>query len=198
MLSQTGNFCLVTLDSPPNKCQISSAKCGANGDNTTEYLRRELMFIFFNADHSFTAIIIADTEVLNDKEFMSRVILSISLCSIIFSSNVSVSDLSFFSNLKDLRKKPTTPFIPLVSQGLDCFIGPRNISYNLKASAPYLSQMESGLIILCFDFDIFSTSRSTIKTPFSSSNLESLYSGNQFLNPTKSSSLWSFTKLIST
>src|SRR5690606_40960037 len=48
--------------------------------------------------------------------------------------------------------------MPLVFQGLNCSNGPRNISYSLRVSAPYLSITSSGLTTLYLDLDIFSTS----------------------------------------
>ena len=57
-----------------------------------------------------------------------------------------------------LRKNLCTPSMPLVSQGLDCSKGPKNISYKRKVSAPYCSTITSGLTTLYIDLDIRITS----------------------------------------
>src|SRR5690606_28197210 len=92
-------------------------------------------------------------------------------------------------------KKPCVPVIPAVFQGLDCSKGPRNISYNRRLSAPYSSQILSGLTTLYLDLDIFSTSRVTLKPSSSDAKkVASAKSSLQFLNASKSNSSEEFTK----
>src|SRR5690606_36042597 len=95
-------------------------------------------------------------------------------------------------------KKLYTPEIPAVFQGLDCSKGPKNISYKRRLSAPYSSQILSGLTTLYLDLDIFSTSRPTIYLPSSKTNWASRYSVRQFLNASISNSSEELTKDIST
>ena len=83
-------------------------------------------------------------------------------------------------------------------QGFECSIGPKNISYNLSVSAPYLSQIKSGFTTLYLDFDIFSTSLSTKKLEFSVMNSESLKFVSSDFNLSKFNSSFECTKLIST
>src|SRR6478735_6039018 len=66
--------------------------------------------------------------------------------------------------------------MPLVSQGLLCSTGPRNISYMRKVSAPYFSQSSFGLTVLYFDLDIFSVSTPQMYLPSSKINSAFAYS----------------------
>src|SRR5690606_2302961 len=88
--------------------------------------------------------------------------------SLVGSSSVMFKPLSSKYNLHNFLRKPKTPVIPAVFQGFACSKGPKNISYKRNVSAPYSSQISSGLTTLYFDLDIFSTSRPTMYFPFSS------------------------------
>src|SRR5690606_39092893 len=114
-----------------------------------------------------------ETDVLNEKFSISSVTFLMVLCSDLYislvgSSSVTLSPLSSKYNLQSFFKKPKTPVIPAVFQGLACSSGPKNISYKRNVSAPYSLQISSGLTTLYLDFDIFSTSRPTMYLPFSS------------------------------
>src|SRR5690606_11350180 len=122
----------------------------------------------FCCESSFTQIINCETEVLNEKFSMSSVTFLMVLCSDLYisfvgSSLVTFRPLSSKYNLHNFFKNPKTPVIPAVFQGLACSSGPKNISYKRKVSAPYSLQMSSGFTTLYLDFDIFSTSRNTLK-----------------------------------
>ena len=65
-------------------------------------------------------------------------------------------------NLQILSRNFFVPSIPVMSQGLAASIGPINISYNLKASAPYSFTMSCGAIPFPKDLDIFLPWSSTI------------------------------------
>src|SRR5487761_2477314 len=102
------------------------------------------------------------------------------------------------NSLHSFRRKRCTPSIPLVSQGLLCSTGPRNISYILNVSAPYFSTSSFGLTVLNFDLDIFSTSEPQRYFPFSHTNSAFAYSPlRHFLNASVFNSVPS-TKLTST
>ena len=106
---------------------------------------------------------------------MSSVTFLMVLCNDLYISAVGSSftitePLSSKYNLHNFFKKPETPVIPAVFQGLDCSKGPKNISYKRNVSAPYSSQISSGETTLYFDFDIFSTSRPTMYFPSSKMN----------------------------
>src|SRR6476620_4471790 len=125
--------------------------------------------------NSFTQIMNCDTEVLNEKFSMSSVTFLMVLCNDLYMSAVGSSFVMFkplSSKYKrhSFFKKPYTPVIPAVFQGLACSKGPKNISYKRNVSAPYSLQISSGLTTLYFDFDIFSTSRPTMYLPSSSKN----------------------------
>src|SRR5690606_36867608 len=83
--------------------------------------------------------------------------------SLVGSSFVMFKPLSSKYNLHNFLRKPKTPVIPAVFQGFACSKGPKNISYKRNVSAPYSLAISSGLTTLYFDFDIFSTSRNTLK-----------------------------------
>ena len=68
---------------------------------------------------------------------------------------------------QSLRKKLCTPLIPLVSHGLNCSNGPKNISYILRVSAPNFSIKSSGVCTLYLDLDIFSISCPQVYCPLS-------------------------------
>ena len=116
-----------------------------------------------------------------------------SLCSDFNSSFVGSSSvitrLSFLSkNIpQSLRRKRWQPSIPFVSQGFDCSIGPRNISYIRSVSAPYFSTMISGFTTLNIDLLIFSTAHPQIYLSFSRMNSALAYSGRQARNASMSS-----------
>src|SRR5450432_2606372 len=128
------------------------------------------------------------TPVLKENRSVSSSSFLMALCNTFFSASVaatSVQTLPFTSsknNLQSLRRKRCTPSMPLVSQGLLCSTGPKNISYILKVSAPYFSTSSFGFTVLNFDFDIFSTSAPHIYFPSSRINPEFAYSGLQDLN----------------
>src|SRR5690554_4467573 len=109
--------------------------------------------------------------------------------SLVGSSSVMFTPLSSAYKRHNFFKKPNTPVIPAVFQGLACSKGPKNISYKRNVSAPYSSQISSGFTTLNFDFDIFSTSCPTIYLPDSSKiNSALAKSGRQALNPSTSNS----------
>src|SRR5690606_38242140 len=114
-----------------------------------------------------------ETDVLNEKFSISSVTFLMVLCNDLYisavgSSLVTINPLSSAYKRHNFFKKPNTPVIPAVFQGLACSKGPKNISYKRNVSAPYSLQISSGFTTLYFDLDIFSTSRPTMYFPFSS------------------------------
>ena len=107
----------------------------------------------------------AATLVLYEKVSMSSVTFLMSLWRVLRLALVGVSSLTAHcpSRVKKrfhvLRRKRKQPSMPLLSQGLLWLMGPRNISYRRRVSAPYFSMMTSGLTTLYIDFDIFSTAQ---------------------------------------
>src|ERR1700739_2349488 len=102
------------------------------------------------------------TAVLKLKRSVSSSIFLIVLCKTFNSASVGFSSVHTFPLISSKNKrhnffrKRCTPSMPLVSQGLLCSTGPRNISYIRKVSAPYLSTRSFGLTTLYLDLDIFS------------------------------------------
>src|SRR5690606_25221992 len=154
--------------------------CGAYGDNTTQSGARISRLLHFRSVSSFTQIIKADTEVLNEKRSISSSTFLMILCKALYSALLgSSSDTWKFPSASwnkrhTLRKNLYTPSIPFVFQGFACSKGPKNISYRRRVSAPYCSMISSGLTTLNLDFDIFSTSVPQIYLPFSNMNSASL------------------------
>src|SRR5690606_4131744 len=143
---------------------------------------------------SFTQIINCETEVLKEKFSISSVTFLMVLCndlyiSFVGSSSVTITPLSSAYKRHNFLRKPKTPVIPAVFQGLACSNGPKNISYKRNVSAPYSFAISSGLTTLNLDFDIFSTSCPTMYLPESSKiNSALAKSGLQALNPSTSNS----------
>src|SRR5690606_30234673 len=145
---------------------------------------------------SFTAIIKALTAVLKEKRSVSSSTFLMVRCNTFNSSAAGCSSVqtSPFCSSKNNRhnffKKRCTPSIPLVSQGLLCSTGPRNISYMRKVSAPYFKTSSSGLTVLNLDLDIFSTSTPQMYLPSSKINSALAYSPlRHFLNASVSNSM---------
>ena len=86
-----------------------------------------------------------------------------------------------------MRKKRKQPSMPFESQGLLWLMGPRNISYRRRVSAPYFSTIMSGLTTLYIDFDIFSIAQPHTYLPSSSTNSAVAYSGRHCLKASTSS-----------
>src|SRR5690606_7663035 len=167
--------------------------------------------LHFWAANSFTQIIKVATEVLKEKSSISSSTFLMVLCRVFrLSARISpvrggLSIVNCPSGPEWYRrhnffKKLYTPEIPAVFQGLDCSKGPKNISYKRRLSAPYSSQILSGLTTLYLDLDIFSTSRVTLKVlSFFFIKGTFRYSVCQFLKPstsklsdgsTKATSVW--------
>src|ERR1043166_9376463 len=96
------------------------------------------------------------TEVLNEKRSISSDIFLMVLCKVFNSPLVGASasppaplprrgelsaSITCIASFHNFFKKPETPVIPLVFQGLLCSSGPKNISYKRRQSAPNFSQM---------------------------------------------------------
>src|SRR5690606_5883097 len=149
---------------------------------------RILRLLHFKSVNSFTQIINAETEVLNEKRSISSSTFLMILCNALYSVFVgSSSDTLKFPSASwnkrhTLRKNLYTPSIPFVFQGFDCSKGPKNISYRRKVSAPKFAIISSGFTTLNFDFDIFSTSVPQMYLPSSNTNSASAKSGRKDLN----------------
>src|SRR5450631_2772508 len=128
------------------------------------------------------------TAVLKENRSVSSSTFLIALCNTFHSASVAwlfVQTFPFRSSKnkrQSLRRNRCTPSIPLVSQGLLCSTGPRNISYIRNVSAPYFSTSSVGFTVLNLDFDIFSTSAPQIYFPSSVIKWARVYSGLQDLN----------------
>ena len=160
-------------------------------------------WLHFAAVSSLVAIINALTEVFKEKASISCVTFSMVLCSVFSDafegfSSLTPKESDWWNNRQNLFKKLLTPEIPAVFQGLACSMGPKNISYMRKVSAPYWSQIASGLTTLYLDFDIFSTSRPTMYLPSSNSNVASAKWGCHFFTSSIFNSFWAETKETST
>ena len=148
---------------------------------------------------------------LKEKFSISSFTFFIVLCKLFKSSlegaaSATLHPLSSKYKRHSFLRKPCTPVIPAVFQGLDCSNGPKNISYKRKLSAPYSSQIASGFTTLYLDLDIFSTSLPTMycssptvsptanTLPLSVTKVASWYSSLQFLNASISNSSEAFTK----
>ena len=184
----------------PKISHNSSAMWGARGERARATISNGVRCRPGRALNSLTAIINAETLVLNDRVSMSDATLCTRRWAIFnASTGAGSSDRgAAVNNRHVLRRKLLTPAMPWVSQGLDCSKGPKNISYNRSPSAPTWSATWSGLTTLCLDLDIFSTSRSTRTTPSSVSKVASANSGSQARNPAWFSSFFSFTRATST
>src|SRR5690606_28771136 len=143
--------------------------CGAKGASNTVKGSRICRLLHSRRRSSFTQIIKWLTHVLNEKRSISSVTRLMAVCRIFNSSGVGSDSLTLqllpLSKNKSqaLRRKLYTPLMPFVSQGFDCSMGPKNISYMRKVSAPYFSTTSSGLMTLYLDLDIFPTSECVVK-----------------------------------
>ncbi len=137
--STAGHSASATLPSLPRRCQNSSAMWGANGAVSRVTVSMALRLVDFCDVSSLTAIMKADIEVLKENCSMSEVTFFISLLTVLLSSRlISASDSRsvFSKSPHSFLRKRFTPSMPLVSHGLDCSTGPRNISYRRSVSAP--------------------------------------------------------------
>src|SRR5574344_796474 len=130
------------LSECPSCCHISSQMCGAKGERIMVSGSMIALLLHFNAPSSLTQIMKVDTDVLRENLSMSSCTVFIVLWSIFNSSLVAGSSpMSSWSSLwlsnQNVLTNLLTPSMPLVSQGFDCSIGPKNISSNLRVSAPY-------------------------------------------------------------
>ena len=126
--------------------------------------------LHFCSVSSLTQIIKLETPVLKEKRSRSSVSFLMVLCSVFSAAgsgwaSVTSKWLFWWNKRQYFFKKPCTPVMPLVSQGLLCSSGPKNISYMRRVSAPYFSQRSSGVTTLYQRLDILSTSLLTNTLP---------------------------------
>ena len=118
----------------PRACQSSSLRCGVKGARSTMSCSSTSFERHFCCASSPTAIMKAATDVLYEKSSISSVTFLMSLCRVLRFSFVGASaegrKLSCLSQKSPhtFFRKRKQPSMPLLSQGLLCEMGPRNIS----------------------------------------------------------------------